>query len=97
MFNPSAIHLRFTEISNDKIVLFPNPFRNKIRIGIKTSSITGFSIIGLSGKEIYSGKQVRAVTWDGRDNHGGLVPSGTYILSIATDKGHESRRITLIR
>jgi flagellar hook assembly protein FlgD len=35
--------------------------------------------------------------WDGRDERGALVPSGTYLLKIDTGEWSEQQKVMLVR
>lgn len=81
---------------------FPNPFRNRIRIGcsIRGEGHVTFSICDMFGKVVHSGsfreKEPGSyqVTWDGSDGDGRPLPPGIYCLSFRTEDGYsESTRI----
>lgn len=87
---------------DQKVIGFPNPFRpgehGNATISVPTS---------LQGKDlkvrIYTidGQLVRELgtktTWDGKNDSGNWVASGTYILLVGTDKGTQRGRLAVLR
>lgn len=40
---------------------------------------------------------VHSVIWDGRDNSGGYVPSGAYLMVYGDKQGTQSRKLVIVR
>jgi hypothetical protein len=69
------------------ISIFPNPFKAStvINVSIGNSSISdfGINIYDIKGrlvKNLVYSKDIKAVAWDGRDNHGHSMASGIYLV-----------------
>lgn len=83
----------------------PNPFNPTTLISyeLRRDEDVRILIHDLGGRRVrtlFTGRQSaggHAVTWDGRDDQGVALPSGTYIYSIETAGGRDSRRMVLIR
>jgi hypothetical protein len=83
---------------------FPNPFNpgTTIRFELPRAMQVRLSIYDLRGRHLAtlvdgwreSGDEV---VWDGTDNSGNTLASGTYIYTLHTPEGSESRRLTLLR
>ena len=84
---------------------YPNPFNNEIKIPYKSSSndiISAeiFNIKGQSIVELYSGKKKAGdhyLTWNGLNNLGEEVPSGTYILVIDNEQKFYKQKLLLLK
>jgi hypothetical protein len=84
-------------VNSAKIIFFPNPFSRYVTI--KSAVNAEFKIFDISGREITSlvSRHSSHVMWDGRDNHGRLVPNGNYILRTTTKDCIKNKMLTLIR
>lgn len=83
---------------------FPNPFNpgTTIRFGLPASMRVRLSIYDVRGRHVVTlvdgvREGEDAVTWDGTDAAGNPMASGTYIYTLHTAEGSESRRLTLLR
>ena len=47
------------------------------------------------GDPVFAGS--RTFTWNGRDDAGRAMPSGTYIVRLEAESGVEARKVALIR
>lgn len=82
------------EAETFRLVPYPNPYRpagGSLTLGLKAR----VQVFDLLGREVFSADE--AEQWDGRDQSGGFVAPGLYI--IRTDDGEErqSRTVTVIR
>lgn len=69
--------LGLPDFENSKILVYPNPFSNKINV-TNTSGNEEYVLRDVLGNNIYSGKQINEIDFS-------LIPIGTYILQINTD------------
>ena len=84
---------------------YPNPFNNEIKIPYKSSSndiilAKIFNIKGQSIVELYSGKKKAGdhyLTWNGLNNLGEEVPSGTYILVVDNEQKFYKQKLLLLK
>ena len=84
---------------------YPNPFNNEIKIPYKSSSndIISAKIFNLKGQtivELYSGKKKAGdhyLTWNGLNNLGEEVPSGTYILIVDNEQKFYKQKLLLLK
>jgi len=84
---------------------YPNPFNNEIKIPYKSSSndIISAKIFNLKGQsivELYSGKKKAGdhyLTWNGLNNLGEEVPSGTYILVVDNEQKFYKQKLLLLK
>jgi hypothetical protein len=97
----------FTEdlVSEQLLSITPNPFSKltKISFGIEQSAqgieLKIFDITGRLVKSfgsLPSAPSPTPVTWDGTDDNGQRVSSGTYILHIATDREVAHKTVVLL-
>ena len=83
----------------------PNPFnpRTTIRYSLPQATHAALGLYDQRGRLVRSlvdaslpaGEQV--VEWDGRDAHGALAASGTYIVRLVTEQGVRASKITLAK
>ena len=85
---------------------YPNPFNPSITIPYQLSDktkvyITVFDILGRRVRYLVNGiKQdtgVYTISWDGKDNQGKNISSGTYIINFKTENFVKSQRVILVR
>ncbi len=72
---------------------FSVPYEAKVRIEIH--DLTGRTIATLVDDEFETGRH--SIIWNGSDNSGGSVSSGTYIVRMSAEDFSTSSRITLIK
>jgi hypothetical protein len=72
---------------------FSVPYEAKVRIEIH--DLTGRTIATLVDNEFEAGRH--SIIWNGSDNSGGTVSSGTYIVRMSTEDFSTSSRIILIK
>lgn len=92
--------------NSGSINIFPNPFKDKIRINFANlnSSVLKITICDVSGrvvKKLYEGEVSHniSVDWNGTDQNEGIVPQGIYFLRIESDDIGKSliHKVILIR
>jgi hypothetical protein len=85
---------------------YPNPFNpvTQIEYSLPGRAKTSLKIYNIQGRQVRAlfENQVRArgdylVEWDGTDDHGGLVASGTYFYQLETDGLITVRKMILVR
>jgi hypothetical protein len=85
--------------------IYPNPFNPRTVIAFElaeTGSIE-LAIYDVGGRLVRvmeSGMQSAGrheATWDGQDNAGRAVPTGTYFCRLSTQHGSQTRKLTLAR
>lgn len=85
----------------EKVVAFPNPFRVS-ETGTMSFAIPP-SLAGTGAKiKIYSVagelvKELRGLAWDGKNENGDKVASGTYLFHVKTSAGKSTGRFAVIR
>jgi hypothetical protein len=83
----------------------PNPFnpRTTIRFESTAEGWARLVVLDASGRRVKKlaerefGRGVSSITWDGRNDAGVPVPSGTYFYRLETMVGVETRRMTLMK
>lgn len=91
--------------ANDKI--YPNPFREKVRIDLNLKGEQTaepkqiqMNVFDMSGKLVYAGASVSTplnsytLTWDGRNNTGGISPKGVYMMNVKVNDKSRIYKIT---
>jgi len=83
---------------------YPNPFNPRTRISFKLDTrarvdlsvydLTGRLVLVLERREFLPGHH--ALNWNGTDEYGHAVPSGTYLVRLLTKWGVETRKVTLL-
>ncbi len=75
--------------SAQDIVLFPQPFRDQLRVRIiaeQNFENVNFNVFDQTGKQVHSSAcQGRNLVWDGRDNNNNPLPAGLYICEFEID------------
>lgn len=86
---------------DQKAIAFPNPFRvtqnGTISITVPISlqgANTAIKIYTVGGELV---RELSGQTWDGKNDAGALVASGTYIFIVSTANGSTRGRLALIR
>jgi hypothetical protein len=87
------------------MVAYPNPFNPRVNIEFMLAepqqvelviySVAGRLVATLAGGNLPAGEQ--RFIWDGRDNRGGNLPSGQYIVRMRGSRTDERRKVTLLR
>lgn len=87
---------------DQKVIAFPNPFKTA-----ETAAVTITVPVSLQGRgtsiRIYTidGRLVRDLkaqtTWDGKNDGGHQVASGTYLVLVKTDAGTQTGKLAVIR
>ncbi|MFH1942183.1 MAG: FlgD immunoglobulin-like domain containing protein [bacterium] len=98
--NPQPIPTDFLLLQN-----YPNPFNSEttISFGLPTRSFVTIIIQNVRGQKIRTlirrsfGHGTYKITWNGTDDDGRSVPSGTYLYSLITDAGVITKRMSLVR
>lgn len=84
---------------------YPNPFnpRTKIRFTLKRDAQALLRVYDVRGRLIrtlvdsFVAAGTRTVEWDGKDDRGGPLASGTYYLRLDAGGDYESRSVTLLK
>jgi hypothetical protein len=84
---------------------YPNPFNpsTSIAFSVKEAGVVQLSIYNLHGQEVRalasgnyaSGKY--AITWDGKDERGQIVPSGVYLYKLRVNGFAQTRKMTFMK
>lgn len=84
---------------------YPNPFNPSTQIRynlsktddvvIKIYDILGKEVTTLVNEKLSAGE--KSVTWNGLDQNGNAVPSGTYFVKLQTSSGVDSKKMTLVK
>ena len=83
----------------------PNPFnpRTTISFALAEERHVTIAVFDLAGRRIATitdriyGPGIGSVTWEGRNDAGRAVPSGTYVARMETRDGAQARKISLVR
>lgn len=95
-----------SEIDEDRVEIFPNPFKKRINIRLNIScnnSQTRAAIYNVLGQKIkdlhvmYGTLGASEYTWDGHDDYGNRTPNGIYFLNIFTTDTVITKEIILLR
>ncbi len=86
----------------DKVVAFPNPFRTDRHSTVTFAfppSLQGatdvtIKIYTLDGTFV---RELNSLNWNGKNQHGRAVASGTYLYVVATSKGNKTGRVSVLR
>ncbi len=84
---------------------FPNPFNPETEISFQMprSELVRLTVYDLNGREIkllhYGNIEpgFHVIHWNGKDSEGKVVPSGTYLYTLQTDRFYHSKKMTLLR
>jgi hypothetical protein len=84
---------------------YPNPFNpeTKITFRVGTAQQVQLAVYDLSGRlvtvlanEMFT-EGVHQVSWNGRDQNGAAVPSGTYFARTTGDQGVQTAKLMLVK
>jgi hypothetical protein len=84
----------------------PNPFNpmTRFRYGLPQECAVEFRIFDVSGRQVWKGDSgvvmpagQHEFIWQGRDDAGRALPSGTYLLRVQAGSFQETRRMALVR
>lgn len=97
---PDALDLRGYLAQNE-----PNPFNPStvIRFQLEVHGPARLVVYDTAGRKVRTlvdevhapGEHV--VTWDGRNDHGRLMPSGVYVMQLVAPRVHETRKVILAK
>jgi hypothetical protein len=84
---------------------FPNPFNptTNIRFAVPQTSDVSIKIYNMLGQEVrdlFSGvmeRGVKIVEWNGKDNNGNLMPSGSYLYRMSAAGFVKSNKMVLLK
>ena len=84
---------------------YPNPFNpvTKIQFTLGQSAQVSLRVFDVQGRTVrtllnsYLSSGPRVISWDGRDDRGRLLPSGTYFLRLAGGGSYLSKTINLVK
>lgn len=85
--------------------VYPNPFNPQVTLQYVSSQsglvqIKVYDLQGRLVKNLYSGSQEQGshtINWDGTNNLGQIVTSGTYLLKVATGSSTALKKLTFLR
>ncbi len=85
--------------------IYPNPFNPRTTIGyeLAEAAVVKLAIYDLRGmlvRVLEAGSRPSGrhqATWDGQDDKGRAVPTGTYFCRLSTPQGSQTRKLTLAR
>ena len=91
---------------NMRIDISPNPFSKQTRISfskiaraedieLRIYDVTG-KLIKSFGKLTNHPSSINQIVWDGRDDKGAILPSGTYLFLIDNQGAKETRNLNFI-
>ncbi len=83
---------------------YPNPFNPKANIVLNSNegdiAIDIFNILGEKVKSLFNGfisAGIKTFQWDGRNDAGMLLPSGTYIVLTRSEKHNQAIKISFLK
>ncbi len=84
---------------------YPNPFNPETRINfrLKEPGFVTMSVYNMKGQEVRSlvaksmGSGAHTVTWDGKDNSGIVLPTGTYIYKLQVNGFEVARKMEFVK
>lgn len=91
--------------ANHIATIYPNPFNPRTTIAFELAEIGAielaiFDLRGRLVRVVASGSWPSGrhqTTWDGQDDGGQAVPTGTYCCRLCTPHGSQTKRMTLVR
>jgi thermitase len=86
---------------DEKAIAFPNPFKVSanpvvsfsVPVSLQSAN-TQIRVYTVSGQLV---RELKGLTWDGKNNAGTLVASGTYVFEVKTDAGQTTGRLAVVR
>jgi hypothetical protein len=106
-YGPVSVFVRSME---DYLKMEPNPFRDKVTINLGMYDVgfemyeTSLNIYNISGRLVKSlpltanhSALSTAVTWDGKDDRGRVLPQGIYFLELKSRHYSTSRKLVKIK
>ncbi len=84
---------------------YPNPFNSatEIKYGLPERSAVQIAVYNIFGRRVRTIKDeiqesgYYSVNWDGRDDHGDLLPSGMYFYVFASDDNYLTRKMMFLK
>ncbi|MBT3800819.1 MAG: T9SS type A sorting domain-containing protein, partial [Bacteroidetes bacterium] len=84
---------------------YPNPFNpvTEIQYSIENSGFVTIAIYNLIGQKVinlvsgYTRSGDYSIHWNGRDEYGLAIPSGTYLISLTQNSGTTTQKVTLLK
>lgn len=84
---------------------YPNPFNPETRItfSMREAGSVNLSVFNLKGQLVREltarnfGAGVQTVTWDGKDNNGKVMPSGTYLYKLRVNGFEITRKMEFVK
>uniref|UniRef100_A0A7V1EHZ5 FlgD/Vpr Ig-like domain-containing protein n=1 Tax=candidate division WOR-3 bacterium TaxID=2052148 RepID=A0A7V1EHZ5_UNCW3 len=88
-----------------QISLFPNPFRNLLKIGVRAGKygryrLEIFNVLGQKIKTIFNEERQSGyyeLIWDGRDDRNRQMPAGVYYVLYQMDDSKTTAKIVLLK
>jgi hypothetical protein len=85
--------------------IYPNPFNPRTTIGYELAEATAvklaiYDVRGMQVRLLEAGNRPSGshqTIWDGQDDKGRAVPTGTYFCRLSTAQGSQTRKLTLTR
>jgi hypothetical protein len=85
--------------------IYPNPFNPRTTIGYElaeasTVKLAIYDLRGMQVRVLEAGNRPSGrhqTIWEGQDNEGRAVPTGTYFCRLTTSQGSQTRKLTLAR
>ena len=84
--------------------VYPNPFNSEatIRFALDNEDVVSINIFDMRGKKVWTQSNqylagIHSVRWNGRNNWGNKVPSGTYFVEANNNKSTKTRKMLLIK
>jgi flagellar hook assembly protein FlgD len=85
--------------------IYPNPFNPRTTIGYDLAEASAvklaiYDVRGMQVRVVEAGNRPSGrhqATWDGQDDKGRAVPTGTYFCRLSTAQGSHTRKLTLAR
>ncbi len=104
-FNVTAAPLAPPVFASRLLKTFPNPFNPEATIRFELArdtqvTLRAYDVRGRAVRTILSGYLAagpREVRWDGRDDNGRSLPSGTYFLRLQAGRDSKSTTVTLLK
>jgi flagellar hook assembly protein FlgD len=87
------------------IQAYPNPFNPDLNIVVKLKEfssikITIYNILGERVKEVFQGdlnSGIHTFLWNGKNNSGSILPSGSYIIRISSELFNQAIKVTFLK